>query len=458
MKRMASLILFLMLASILAACGGTADNNTAASTAASAATNAGTETSAAASVAASVAASTAAAPEASMAASEEASMAASGEASAAASTAAGGTSQAVAAPITGAVTLWHAYGSGGAEEKALNQLIEQAKSDNPEAEITVLAVPFDQIFNKFETEAAAGGGPDLWIAPNDSLGKHVRAGLLAPVGDKIGTDRYAPVAIEGCTVDGQLYCVPESLKAVAVFYNTEKVQQAPKTTDDLLKAVQGGAKLGINQNAYHNYGFFVGFGGKLLDDSGKATADQGGFTEAMQYLKDLKAAGATFYTDGGKMANDFQTGALDMVIDGPWNTGNFQPALGDKLAVAAMPAGPGGPAGPLTGVDGFYINVSAPNPEGAIALAQYLTQPQSLQAYVEQAGHVPADPSIEISDPITQGFADSAQNGFPRPQSAEFDNFWTPFGDMVSKVMEGQAEPAAAVQEATTAMNQANGK
>jgi arabinogalactan oligomer/maltooligosaccharide transport system substrate-binding protein len=360
--------------------------------------------------------------------------------------------------ITGEVTLWHAYGAGGAEEKAINKLIESAKATNSGATITVLAVPFDQVFNKFETEAATGGGPDLFIAPNDSLGKHVRAALLQPVDGKIDTSNLLPVAIEGCTVDGQLYCVPESLKAVALFHNTEKVTEVPESTDALLEAVKGGAKLGINQNAYHNYGFFVAFGGQLLDDSGKAIADQGGFADAMKYLSDLKAAGATFYTDGGKMANDFQTGALDMVIDGPWNTGNFQPALGDKLAVAPMPAGPSGPAGPLTGVDGFYINASAKNADGAMALAQFLTSPESMKVYVEEAGHVPASKSVEVADPITKGFADSAANGFPRPQSAEFDNFWTPFGDMVTKVMEGQAEPEAAVKEATDAMNQANSK
>src|SRR5262245_40289553 len=94
------------------------------------------------------------------------------EAPTAAPAAAGG-----AGKITGEVTLWHAYGAGGAEEAAINQLINKAKADNPDAKITVLEVPFDQIFKKFETESATGGGPDMFIAPNDSLGSEVRAGL-----------------------------------------------------------------------------------------------------------------------------------------------------------------------------------------------------------------------------------------------------------------------------------------
>jgi arabinogalactan oligomer/maltooligosaccharide transport system substrate-binding protein len=55
-------------------------------------------------------------------------------------------------------------------------------------------------------------------------------------------------------------------------------------------------------------------------------------------------------------------------------------------------------------------------------------------------------------------FAQAAAAGFPRPQSVEFGNWWGPFGDAVTKVMEGKSEPAAAVKEACAVMNKASGK
>src|SRR5256885_1098528 len=85
---------------------------------------------------------------------------------------------AAAGAITGSITLWHAYGTGGSEETALNQLITKIKADNPSAKITVLQVPFDQVFNKFQTEAAAGGGPHPFTAPNDEPGHEGRANLF----------------------------------------------------------------------------------------------------------------------------------------------------------------------------------------------------------------------------------------------------------------------------------------
>jgi len=361
--------------------------------------------------------------------------------------------------ITGEVTLWHAYGAGGAEESAINTLIANAQKDNPDAKITVLSVPFDQIYNKFETEAAAGGGPDMFIAPNDSLGKEVRADLLMAIDEQMKghLDNLLPVSVDGCKVEGKLYCVPESLKAVAMFYNTDKVKSAPKTTDELLTAVKGGLKIAINQNAYHNVGFFTGFGGKIVDDAGKCALDPA-FGEAMTYLKSLKDAGAQFFTDGGKADDAFQTGKVDAIINGPWATGNYKKTLGDKVGVASVPAGPKGPAGPLTGTDGFYVNVNTKNVDGAVALGLYLTSPDSMKVYVDVAGHVPADKTIQISDAVTKGFADAAATGYPRPQVAELDNFWGPFGDAVNNVLEKGEDPAKVSKDTCAAMDKANNK
>jgi arabinogalactan oligomer/maltooligosaccharide transport system substrate-binding protein len=357
------------------------------------------------------------------------------------------------------VTLWHAYHTGGSEEKALNQLLDQAKKDNPDAKITVLAVPFDQVFNKWETETAAGGGPDMLVAPNDSLGKEVRAGLLKPLDEQLKgkLDNVAPLAIQGMTVDGKLYAIPQLFKAVALYYNMDKVKSPPKTTDELMAAVKAGNKVVLNESAYHNFGFFGAFGGKLLDDSGKCVADQGGFVDALQYLIDLKAAGADFESDGSKQDTLFRSGQADMTINGPWVLGDYKGDLKDKLGVAPMPAGSKGKATPLTGVDGFYVNANTKNVEGAVALGLYLTSPTGQKVYADVAGDVPVRTDVSVSDPLVKAFADASATGFPRPQVKEMDAFWDPFGDAVTKSIEGKADPKAAVTQACSDMNKKNG-
>jgi len=73
------------------------------------------------------------------------------------------------------VTFWHAYGTGSAEEVAMTALLEKAAVDLPQYKINVLQVPFNDIYNKYRTDVAAGGGPDMFIAPNDDLGNDARA-------------------------------------------------------------------------------------------------------------------------------------------------------------------------------------------------------------------------------------------------------------------------------------------
>src|SRR5205823_11127316 len=126
---------------------------------------------------------------------------------------------AAAGAITGNITLWHAYGTGGSEETALNQLIDKIRTANPTAKITVLQVPFDQVFNKFQTEAAAGGGPDLFTAPNDEPGNEVRANLLMSLVSK-QTGKLSNVAqhvFDGLKVDGKLYGVSMLFSLVAIY-------------------------------------------------------------------------------------------------------------------------------------------------------------------------------------------------------------------------------------------------
>jgi arabinogalactan oligomer/maltooligosaccharide transport system substrate-binding protein len=383
-----------------------------------------------------------------------------------ASTGASAEPSSAAAPLEGELTLWHSYGSGGGETAALNEVLAAIEAANPDLDVTVVEQPFADIFNKWQTDVLAGQEtPDLFIAPNDNLYSQAFAGALLDLDDLLAgkLEGFSEVAVNGSKADigdgPQLFMVPESLKAVALWYDNTAVTTAPATTADLLAGVTDGTiKLGLNQNAYHMFGFTGAFGGTLMDDTGKCVADQGGFAEAFQYFKDLKAAGAKFYTDGNALKQDFQTGVLNAVVDGPWQTADFTTALGDKLAVAPIPAGPDGDtANPFTGTDGWYINPNSPNAELAVEFALRMVGTESEQIFTDDAGHVPAAPGVTISNPIVQGFADAAAAGLPRPQTIQFGNYWGPFGDAVNKVVDTDADPAATVAEACGLMNEASG-
>jgi arabinogalactan oligomer/maltooligosaccharide transport system substrate-binding protein len=389
-----------------------------------------------------------------------ASPAASGAASPTAA-ASGASAEPSMASLSGSLTVWHSYGSGaGTEATALKTVTDKIKAANLDLELTIQDVKFDDLFKKFELEAASGGGPDLFIAPNDSLGKEARAGLFLDVTSMLEgkLDNVAEVAVEGSKVDGKLYMVPESLKAVAMYYDKSKIATPPATTDDLLKGVTDGTiKAGFDaHSSYHSFGWWAAFGGKLMDDSGKCVADSTGVADAYKYFQDLQTAGAKWYDKYDDLASDFKAGKIDLIVDGPWASGGYKEALGDNLAVAPMPAGPKGPSQPLTGVDGWYINSNSEDPELAVAFALEMVKTENEQVFVDTAGHIPADTTIKISDPITQKFAEAVATGFPRPQVPQLDNFWTNFDNALNLVIQKNEDATKAATDACAAMNKAN--
>jgi arabinogalactan oligomer/maltooligosaccharide transport system substrate-binding protein len=330
------------------------------------------------------------------------------------------------------VTFWHAYGTGSAEETALAGLLAQAATDLPGIKINVLQVPFNDIYNKYRTDVAAGGGPDMFIAPNDSLGDDARAGLIADITELAAgkLDAYAPLSVDGMSLDGKLYGIPESLKAVAFWYNTDLMPEPPATTDELKAMMEAGTPISISYGCYHHWGFFGAFGGSIFGDDWSIVADQtSGVTDAMAYLNELyqiSVANGWPKNDSDGLA-PFTEGTVAAITNGNWAMGDYKTALGDKLAVTALPAGPGGPANPLLGVDGFYFNPNSQNKEAALEVALYLTNANAQTVMMNEAGHVPARTDVTITDPLILGLTEAFTTAYVRPQVTQLGLYWSNF-------------------------------
>lgn len=379
-----------------------------------------------------------------------------------------------AAKLKGKVTLWHSYASSGggaesAEVQGLNKLIANIKADNPELEIESVFVTFDNstIFNNFKNESATGGGPDMFIAPNDDLGNMVRGGYFADLTGKIDDVLAATseVAVEGSKVDGKVYMVPESLKAVAMYYDTAKVTTPPATTDELKTWISGGGKAGILTGAYFGWGWYSAFGGSIFDATGKCAATANtGVADAIKYVKDINGLSSAIVDSAyGKINDPFIAGDLDLIFNGNWALADYRKAR-PTLGVAAFPSGPGGAGSSLTGTDGWYINAAASADQQALAIevAKYFVSAASQQVMVDMAGHVPANKSVTATDPLVKAFTEAVYKGFPRPQTAEFGQYWGPFGDAWTKAIPDDesagADPTTLVATACTTMDTANKK
>jgi arabinogalactan oligomer/maltooligosaccharide transport system substrate-binding protein len=367
------------------------------------------------------------------------------------------------APLSGSLAIWEAYGaSGKAELDAFKKIICNVEANNPDLKVTVTDVPFNNLFSTFETQSAAGAGPDLYIAPNDSLPKEARASLLVDVTDLAGKLKAAPyntsdVAINAATVDGKLFEIPESMKAVELFYDNSVLKTAPATTDDWkANASKLGWVYGANGGgAYYAWGIYGAFGGKIMDDTGKCVATQGGVADSLKWLQDMKAAGMHFYQNDNDAKADLISGKIAGFIDGPWQSGDLSKALGSKLAVVAGPKSTAGWA-PLTAPDGYYINSASKSPDLAKNFVLQALLPENEQIFAD-AGHLPANTTIKPADPIAQSFAALMPSGYARPTLKQLDNYWGNFGNAIVAVIDKGTDPTQAVADACAAMNKANG-
>ncbi len=370
--------------------------------------------------------------------------------------------QAAPARQSGSLTLWHAW--TGAEQEALQAAVGAFASNNPQIQVNLLQVPFDQLKNKFTVEASTGGGPDLLIGPKDWIGELAQANLIQAM-DDVAPDLLAtlnPAAVQANSYKGKVWAVPESTEAMALFYNTSKVATPPTSVDELL-AMAPETGVAINSGFYQYSGFIFASGGRLFDENQKVVLNEGGTTGALSWLRDAKSRpGVTVDADGGKLDALFKDGRVGMIFNGPWATGDYAKALGKQNVAVAPPLRVGDTAGltfaPFLGTKNVFLSANATNQPAALAFISYLVSPEVQTTMAETAGHIPSNPAASLNDPILQGFLMQTQSATYFPNEPEMGAVWTPASDMITKVVEGKASPEQAVSEATDTINRANKK
>ena len=88
-----------------------------------------------------------------------------------------------------------------------------------------------------------------------------------------------------------------------------------------------------------------------------------------------------------------------------------------------------------------------------------MTNAESASTVARIAGRLPAHRDADLNgDPLLAGFAEQAGDAVSQPHNAELDEVWGYANDMITQVLRGSATPGEAVLEASTLMNEANGR
>ena len=244
--------------------------------------------------------------------------------------------------LKGTVNLWHAWEEH--EIESLYEVIATFAAKNPGVEFEVRYVPFDDLRDQYET-AATGGGPSVLIGAPDWGPALFDAELVAEVTDLTSEEflrTINPAALGAVNYRNALIGLPQTIKGVVMYRNSDIIADAPATYEDLVAAAQAATTddiVGANleRGSFFSAAHLNGVGGQLMDEAGDPLFNDEKGVEWINLLDSFSDAGPTeYYTDND--ANLFKAGQAGIIIDSTWNMAGLAEAIGaDKLSIDPWP-------------------------------------------------------------------------------------------------------------------------
>lgn len=374
-------------------------------------------------------------------------------------------------PASGDITIW-AMGTEGEQLPALAAAFTEA---NPDANVSITAVPWDDAPTKISTAIASGQTPDATLINPSALASFVASGGFSTVPDGVIDEAdFDNNSIAATKVDGTAYAVPLYVDTRTLFYRKDFAAaagvEAPTdwsewvTFADALQS--GGAKegmllptgeLGFTEQVL--IPFIWGAGGEILNTDGteftldteEATA---GLAQYQAFFDGNVASRTGTYEPWGSVEQRMVAGEVGSAIEGPWLVPALKELLGDeydqKIGVATLPAGPTSGASWL---DGGQLAVfrDAQNPEGAWKFISFLSQPEQAAEFSRLTGDLPAvtaawEPAGLNDDPTTAVFSEQMKDTGLTPAIASWNEAATVFAGYGERLARGTVTPAAAAE------------
>ena len=337
------------------------------------------------------------------------------------------------------------------EVKDLQPIVEKwGKENNVKVNLTVDNSDFQQ----YVQAAQSSKGPDVMFGqPNDNLGTYEKAGLLAevPSGTINDGDYTSKQVIDAVTINGKQYAVPIAQETIALYYNTDKVKQAPKTMEELLnEAKKVGFEYDIN-NFYNSFAFVAADGGYVFKDK-NGTLDKDdiglgneGAIKGYQFIQDLVQKDKLMKADitGDIAKGDFSAGKVGFYISGPWDVPAFKDA-GVKFDVAPLPAMNGKPIPSFMGVQSAFVSAKSKNQELAWKFVKDIAK-EGAMTTVNIGNRIPVLNSVIDSkefkeNKFAEAFVEQTKNAIPMPNIPAVQTMWKPGEENLKLLTSGKID------------------
>lgn len=335
-------------------------------------------------------------------------------------------------------------------------------------EITRESLPLKEIGSRVLQGASTRTLPALAFVDNVMVKQLAGTGALTPISDyDLTTDDAIPGMVDAATYEGDVYGLSSSANTIALYYNTEMLEEAdvpvPTTWDELSDAAAAltqGERRGFAFSApaseeatWQFLPFFWSNGARLTDVDAPEAVEALAFLTS--FVEEGTASASVVSWTQNDVVDQFAAGNAAMMINGPWANAKLDES-GTPYEVSPIPVPDAGAdlAVPLGGDVGVIPASGADTQLAAAQVLECMTSPDVMLERNQAASRVPAKLTVaeELAEeePAMSAFVESISNAQARttdlgesyPEASQA--LWV----AIQSALSGAETPEAALQSA----------
>lgn len=341
----------------------------------------------------------------------------------------------------------------GREAEVVPTLLADFERDNPGIRVEVQALPLTAAHEKLLTAFAGDALPDLAQLGNTWLPELATLGALEPLQARVDAspvvrrDDYFPGIWDTNVLDGGLYGVPWYVDTRLLFYRKDLLAQAgfaapPRDWEEWKRALAA-IKRDAGPDRYaillplNEYEPLLNLAVQMPDPLLRERDTRGNFQSAgfrcafEFYLEMFRRdwAPPMSATQISNVWDEFAAGFYAFYITGPWNVGEFQRRLPERLrddwGTAPLP-GPDGPGAAVAGGSSLVMFASSTRKAEVWRLIEFLSAPEQQRRLHELCGDLPPRRSAWeapalAGDPYARAFREQLERARPAPKVPEWE-------------------------------------
>lgn len=305
-----------------------------------------------------------------------------------------------------------------AEIQSYQAIVDAFSEKHPEIKVNFSYVPEDAEYRqRLAIQFSAGNAPDVMLIDYRHVASYAALGGLEPVGpflDKssmVKASDYYAAPMQAFTWDGSLWCIPQNISSLAVYYNKDLFDAAGVpyptndwTQEDFLNAARALTLDQDGDGTPDQYGvgisplliraapFIWQNGGQMVDDPEnptRLTLDPPETKEALQWFVDLQVKEHVVPDRVAEQAssseNRFLAGTLAMYFNSRRGVPTYRTITSFDWDVAPLPAGKTFVT--ILHSDGFCLSKNSANKDAAWTFIEFANSVEG-QTILSQTGRV----------------------------------------------------------------------